>query len=45
LKLLLIHSELMGMERAVFRIAIVGLAGLQSDRIIIASNGNQPIQL
>jgi hypothetical protein len=45
LELLLVHLQLMRVKRTILRVAIVSLAGLKSDRIVIACDGDKSIEL
>jgi hypothetical protein len=44
-QLQLVHDELMRMERAILGIAVIGLTGLQSDRVVISQRRHQSIDL
>jgi hypothetical protein len=44
LKLLLVHFDLVRVQCPVLRIAIIGLARLKSDRVVVSNNRDQPVQ-
>jgi hypothetical protein len=45
LKLLFVEIDLVGMKSSVFGVAIVCLAGLQSDFVIVSQGGSQGLEL